>query len=218
MPQKEVIRQIEEMQARQEQEKRKAGRPKGAKDKKPRKKPPPEKNKLMDPETGIIITKDGEAAKHLVRMGDERVTAFVLYHMEMMKMRQGVNLKDVPDLYNRFYTYLQYCAEHGITPGNMNAYFAIGISRDLICHWKLGDFGTPEQQQFARDISSFFASIHEQGAIDGVLNPISAMFWQKAHDGMVEASKLEVVNQNPLGEKKSAEDIAKDYAEVELPD
>ena len=212
---KSVIKQLEERQA---QEKRKPGRPKGSKDSQPRKKRNEDELYLIDPQTGVRVRNEGQNAIIVGRMGDERVTQFVLYHMEMMKMREGCDSSNVPDLYNRFYNYLKYCAEHGIIPNNMNAYYAIGISRDQVWQWKTGKCGSPAHMKFAQDLTGFFASVHEQGAIDGMFNPISAMFWQKAHDGMIEASKLEVTNTDPLGEKKSAEDIAKAYSEVELPD
>lgn len=222
MPQEQVLKQIEEMQTAEaaEQGKRRVGRPKGAKDKKPRKERVVDKtaHMLVDPKTGIVVRNEGQSAAIIGRIGDERVSQFVLYHMEMMKMREGCNTKDVPDLYQRFYRYLAYCAEHAIVPNNMNAYYAIGVDIGTISSWKSGAYGTPEQQKFAKDITGFFASVHEQAPTEGLMNPISAMFWQKAHDGMIEASKLEVVNQDPLGDRKSAEDIAKAYSEVELPD
>lgn len=171
---------------------------------------------LIDPETGLAFRNTGNNALVIGRMGDEKVTAFVQYHMEMLRMRQGVDKHNVEELYNRFYNYLGYCAEHGIVPNNMNAYFAIGVSRHDISAWRLGKQGTPEHKEFADAITAFFASIHEQGATDGVLNPISAMFWQKAHDGLIEASKVEVVQEDPLGERRSAADIAAKY--TDLPD
>lgn len=173
---------------------------------------------LVDPETGYVVENRGQNAKIIGKMGDEKVTAFVRYHMDMLAMRQGVNKRDVSDLYARFINYLQYCEEHGVIPNNMNCYFAIGVSKDDITSWKTGKRGTADHQKFAEDLTSFFASIHEQGAIDNVLPIISAMFWQKAHDGLIEASKVEVVNDNPLGEKKSVEEIAKAYADIDLPD
>lgn len=172
----------------------------------------------IDPETGYAISIVGDKKSIVGRMGDEKVTAFVAYHMDMMAMRQGCDKRNVQDLYQRFYNYLTYCAEHGIVPNNMNAYFAIGVARQDISKWHRGVEGTPEHKEFADTVMAFFASVHEQGATDGVLNPISAMFWQKAHDNLIEASKLEVVQDDPLGDKKSAEDIAKAYTEVELPD
>ena len=165
--------------------------------------------KLKEPKKNAL-------AKNVER--DEKVSKFVDYHMELIKMRQGVDKRNVTDLYQRFYNYLAFCRDRGIVPNNMNAYFAIGVDRHEITHWKHGDYGTPEHRAFAETITSFFASIHEQGATDGVMNPISAMFWQKTHDGMVEASKVEVIQQDPLGDRKSAEEIAAKYADVVLPD
>ena len=213
-----IIKQIEEMQKAQALEeaqpvKRGRGRPKGSRNSK-------ESTMLghnkVDPVTGIVVDTSGRTGQIIGKIGDERVSSFVQYHVEMMKMRQGVDKKNVPDLYQRFINYLSYCAEHCILPNNMNAYFAIGIDRGDIYQWSSGQSGTPEHKKFAQDVKAFFASIHEQAPTDGLMNPISAMFWQKAHDGMIEAQKLEVVNADPLGEKRSAAEIAKQYAD--LPD
>ena len=210
MADKEIVEEIKEKGL--DQPKRGRGRPKGSKNKNPRPHPA-----VIDPATGVSVRSPQEKAI-INRIGDERVTAFVQYHIDMLQMRQGVNKKDVNELYQRFYAYLAYCAEHTIVPNNMNAYFAIGITRDDIYQWKHGNYGTPEHKRFAEDVSQFFASIHEQGPTEGLLNPISAMFWQKAHDGMIEASKVEVVNSDPLGDRTSSEDIVKKYSDVHLPD
>lgn len=173
---------------------------------------------IIDPQTGFAVENNRLNNEIISRMGDEKVTAFVQYHIDMLAMRQGVDKQDVNDLYNRFIRYLQYCQVHGIVPNNMNCYLAIGVTAQDISSWRYGKRGTPEHKRFADDISMFFASVHEQGATDGVLNPISAMFWQKSHDHLVEANKLESIPDEPLGEKRRAEDIAKAYTEVELPD
>ena len=207
IPEKAVLEQIEELQ---NPPKRKRGRPKGS-----RNKPGVDKaaHSLIDPKTGIVVSNNAAQSQVIAKMGDERVTAFVQYHMDMLKMRQGVDKKNVPDLYNRFYLYLAYCAEHGIIPNNMNAYFAIGIVRQDISAWKAGT-RTQEHKQFAEDITQFFASIHEQAGGEGIVNPILSIYWSKAHDGMIEAQKLEVVNTDPLGEKQSSSEIAQKYADI----
>ena len=212
IPEEAILKQIEEMQ---NPPKRKRGRPKGSKSKPGSKKPefPNESRQLVDPKTGIVVSNNAAQSQIIARMGDERVTAFVQYHMDMLQMRQGVDKKNVPDLYNRFFNYLGYCAEHGVIPNNMNAYFAIGINKNDIGAWYAGR-GTPEQRQFADDIKQFFASIHEQAGGEAIVNPILSIYWSKAHDGMVEASKLEVVNADPLGEKQSSEQIAQKYADI----
>jgi len=212
IPDEEVLKQIEAMQ---NPPKRKPGRPKGSKNKPGSKKHefPNESKQLVDPKTGIVVSNNAAQSQIIARMGDERVTAFVQYHMDMMKMRQGVDKKNVPDLYNRFYIYLTYCAEHGVLPNNMNAYYAIGITKSDIAAWNSGR-GTPEQRQFAEDIKQFFASIHEQAGGEAIVNPILSIYWSKAHDGMIEAQKVEVVNTDPLGEKQSSSEIAQKYADI----
>ena len=198
--------------------KRGRGRPKGSKNKKPMQKSAfyDVKDLAIDPNTGIVVSKSGKSAVPLGRIGDEKVSAFVQYHIDMLQMRQGCNQKDVPDMYNRFYRYLAYCAEHGIMPNNMNAYFAIGVPRQRIFEWKNGSSGTPEHRRFAEDITQFFASIHEQAGAENIVNPILSIYWSKAHDGMSDQPKIEVQVSDPLGEKRSATDIARDYGD--LPD
>ncbi len=207
MPDEETLKAIE---ALQNPPKRKRGRPKGSKNK-------PGVTKaaltLIDPKTGVPVSNTNVQSQIIAKMGDERVSAFVQYHIDMMQMRQGVDRKNVPDLYQRFYRYLAYCAQHGIIPNNMNAYYAIGVTKQDISSWKAGN-RTPEHKQFAEEIAQFFASVHEQAGGEGIVNPILSIYWSKAHDGMVEASKLEVVNTDPLGDKQSAEEIAKKYSGI----
>ena len=212
IPDEDVLKQIE---AIQNPPKRKPGRPKGSKNKPGSKKHefPNESKQLVDPKTGIVVSNNAAQSQIIARMGDERVTAFVQYHMDMLKMRQGVDRKNVPDLYNRFFNYLGYCAEHGIIPNNMNAYFAIGISKDNISAWYAGR-GTPEQRQFAEDIKQFFASIHEQAGGENIVNPILSIYWSKAHDSMSDQPKIEVSIEDPLGQRASSEEIAARYSEI----
>lgn len=212
MPEEAILKQIEEMQ---NPPKRRPGRPKGSKNKPGSKKHefPNESRQLVDPKTGIVVSNNAAQSQIIARMGDERVTAFVQYHIDMMKMRQGVDKKNVPDLYNRFFAYLGYCAENGIIPNNMNAYFAIGITRQDITAWYAGN-RSPEHKQFADDIKQFFASIHEQAGGENIVNPILSIYWSKSHDGMSDNPRIEVTVNDPLGEKASSAEIADRYRDL----
>ena len=174
-------------------------------------------HRMVDPQTGLVVDGHGKNAQVIGRMGDEKVTAFVDYHMACLAMRQGVDKTDVPDLYDRFVRYLEYCREHGVIPGAANAQLAIGISRDDISKWSRGLQGTPEHRAFAEDFKAVMASVNEQAAADGILNPVLSIFWSKAYYGLSDQPKVEVEVVNPLGDKRSAEEIAKRYADV-LPD
>ena len=210
IPDSEALKGIENLQ---NPPKRKRGRPKGSKNK-------PGVTKaaisLVDPKTGVVVSNNAAQSQIIARMGDERVTAFVQYHMDMLQMRQGVDKKNVPDLYQRFYRYLAYCAEKGIIPNNMNAYFAIGITKQEISAWNAGQ-RSPEHKQFAEDIKQFFASIHEQAGGEGIVNPILSIYWSKSHDGMSDNPRVEVTVTDPLGDRASSAEIAKKYEGI-LPD
>lgn len=212
MPEEAILKQIEEMQ---KPPKRGPGRPKGSKNKPGSKKHefPNESRQLVDPKTGIVVSNNAAQSQIIARMGDERVTAFVQYHMDMMKMRQGVDKKNVPDLYNRFFNYLGYCAEHGVIPNNMNAYFAIGITRQDITAWYAGN-RSPEHKQFADDIKQFFASIHEQAGGENIVNPILSIYWSKAHDSLSDQPRIEVTVTDPMGDRQSSEEIAERYRDL----
>ena len=210
IPDSETLKGIENLQ---NPPKRKRGRPKGSKNK-------PGVTKaaisLVDPKTGVVVSNNAAQSQIIARMGDERVTAFVQYHMDMLQMRQGVDKKNVPDLYQRFYRYLAYCAENGIIPNNMNSYFAIGITKQDVSLWNAGQ-RSPEHKQFAEDIKQFFASIHEQAGGEGIVNPILSIYWSKAHDNLTDSPKVEVTVSDPLGERASSAEIAKKY-EIILPE
>lgn len=175
-------------------------------------------NRYVDPETGLVVDGHGGNAMVIGRMGDEKVSAFVAYHMECYAMSQGVDKNDPNDLYMRFMRYLSYCQQHGVIPGAANARLAIGVSARDITDWERGARGTPEHRQFANDFKALMASVNEQAAADGILNPVLSIFWSKAYYGLSDQPKVEVQITDPLGEKRSAEEIAKAYSGIDLPD
>jgi hypothetical protein len=178
---------------------------------------------IVIPDTKYVISKNETVIENLVgRMGDDKVNTFINYHLDLLRMRQSCGDKqNVQELYNRFVAYLQYCAERNIMPNNMSAYFAVGLTKADVSNWKNGKSGTPAHKQFADDITMFFASIHEQGGVEGMINPILTIWFQKAYDAMRESDGKELAGDtSPLGERQSAESIAAKWesADVVLPD
>lgn len=174
-------------------------------------------HRVVDPETGLVVQNIGSKSVIIGKMGDEKVSAFVAYHIAMTEMRQGVDKRNVDDLRARFYNYLKYCMEHGIMPNNMNCYFAMGVTKQEMSVWRLGQRGTPEHQQLAEEITSLFASIHEQAGAEQIVNPILSIYWSKAHDGLSDQPKNEEIVEDPLGQKRSEKEITEKYSDL-LPD
>jgi hypothetical protein len=63
----------------------------------------------------------------------------------------------------------------------------------------------------------FFASIHEQGGVEGMINPILTIWFQKAYDAMRESDGKELAGDtSPLGERQSAESIAAKWESADV--
>lgn len=151
-------------------------------------------------------------------LGTEKASALMEFQMECLKIRHGSNLKDVPGLYQRFMQYIKYCADNGIIATNMTCYLACGVGRDMIHAWYTERSGSPEQHNFAVTVKEFLASVRECAAVNGLFNPVYAIFLQKAHDGFSDQPQNDAKVDDPLGEKQSAEQIVEKYKDVDLPD
>ena len=49
---------------------------------------------------------------------------------------------------------------------------------------------------------------------DGKLNPVTSIFWQKNFDNMADKREQVVTVNDPLGQKRSAEEIKKKYEDI----
>lgn len=171
-------------------------------------------HRVVDPETGLVVEYRGKNAEIIGRMGDEKVSAFVAYNMELLAFRQGVDKSDVNDLYQHFARYAEYCMEHGVIPGNAACYLACGVSRQDISAWKRGVSGTPEHKKFAEDVTAWLTACNEQAGSEGLINAVLSIYRSKAYDNLSDNPKVEVEITDALGERRSAEDIAKKYRDI----
>ena len=173
--------------------------------------------RYVDPETGLVVDGHGNTAKVIGFMGDERVSAFVDFHMNCYAMRQGCDKRDINDVTTRFERYLAYCKACGALPGEASARLAIGVSARDITDWMNGVRGTPEHKAFAQDFKAYMESVNEQAANGGLINPVVYIFRGKSMYQMNDQPKVEVEVHDALGDRQSAQEIAKRYADV-LPD
>ena len=99
----------------------------------------------------------------------------------------------------------------------MNAYHAMGINASQAWAWKTGGAGsTPERRDLIAEVDAVCSGSREMLAASGAINPILAIFWQKNYDGMRDVQEHSVYQGDPLGEKRSAQEIAEQYSD--LPD
>lgn len=169
-----------------EEIKRKRGRPKGRKDTVSRSKLPDDK-KQYNADSLNFLRKTVKYGKY--------------------KQRKDT----IPEMMQRFNEYIDSCIEEGIRPGNMGAYAAIGVTKDLVCHWKTGQ--NEELKDFALYIESFFSSYREKLMIDGEIDKAFGIFWQKNYDGFKDQQDYVVSAVQVQEENADVNELAKRYLE-----
>lgn len=141
----------------------------------------------------------------------QRLNRFVL---AVTRLGANSDTRDVEGLRNRFHAYIQLAEMCGMKVGNMQAYAAMGIGKTTIEDWFYKRTGTPEQQQFAQEVRATCTAYREMLSQEGQINPVTAIFYHKNHDGFRDQIDYVQQKDDPLGQKLSNEQIAKKYEDI----
>ena len=140
---------------------------------------------------------------------------YIQHTIECQKIGVGVDRSNVEDLKARFIQYLQLCADNDMKVGNMAAYCAMGITKDVAFDWEHGRSAGKEHTAFIRFVKSVIAAYRETALADGEINPILGMFWQKSFDGLNELAEYEASNMiEGVQEHMDAQQIAEKYQDL----
>ena len=146
---------------------------------------------------------------------NRKASKYANFVLAVKRISEGVNIKDVEDMRARFYQYLALCESCNMKVGNMNAYSAMGILKQIADDWRDGRHGsTPERKRLIQEVNSVCTGYREQLIGDGQINPVTGIFWQKNYDGLRDIQSHEVAPIDPLGEKRSAKEIAEQYKDI----
>lgn len=182
------------------------GRPKGRKDSKPRD-PTPYKKNLEKARAKSPVYQDQTA-----EMPEGYNTKRILF-MQAILPDKPPDKNDIPEMERRFARYLQLCAEWDMKVGNMAAYAAIGIDKDIAFTWKNQTVSNPERANFIKKVQKICALYREGLMEDGKVNPVTGIFWQKNYDGLRDQSEVVLTPNNPLGEAQNVEQLRQKYLE-----
>jgi hypothetical protein len=121
-------------------------------------------------------------------------------------------LWDVAEMEKRFLHYLQTCVDMDMKVGNMAAYFAIGIDKDIARDWLKQDPSMKhERTRFIKKVQQICAMARENMMQDGRVNPVVGIFWQKNYDGMKDQTETIITPNNPLGDATDTETLKRRY-------
>lgn len=147
-----------------------------------------------------------------------RASAAVGHVMKCMYLGQEVNTDNIESLYHGLEQYIKFCYENDFPPTLATCCLALGVSTGTLNDWRnsrrRGD--KPEYKQFAESVRYVVQAGIEACMATGLLNPVCGIWWEKAHFSMIEAQRLEVVQDDPLGERMTAKEIVEKYSN--LPD
>lgn len=144
-----------------------------------------------------------------------KASKYANFVLAVKRISEGVNKKDVEDMRRRFYQYVALCEATNMKIGNMNAYSAMGINKNDARCWLNGLSGSsPDRMELIREVDSVCSGYREQLIADQQINPVTGIFWQKNYDGLRDVQEHSFNTGDPLGEKRSAKEIAEQYADI----
>ena len=144
-----------------------------------------------------------------------KASRYANFVLAVKRISDGVNIKDADDMRRRFYQYLMLCESCNMKIGNMNAYSAMGITKQQADLWRNGGSGSnPDRKRLIDEVDSVCTGYREQLIADGQINPVTGIFWQKNYDGLRDVQEHSVFQGDPLGEKRSAKEIAEQYKDI----
>lgn len=192
------------------------GRPKGSKDKQKRKPPYWLERKpvpLLD-----YKALSPQAKKEVDAMEDgtnKRILEFSIA-LDKIRAKAQADKEDLNNLQECFDAYKALCFATAMRPTNASAYYALGFSASTFAAWQRGHSRgrDPAYARFGNDVLAFCAMCREQLAVEGKLNTIQGIWWQKAYDGLSDQPKEEM--QTEERQEQSAEEIAEKYKNIPI--
>ena len=142
-------------------------------------------------------------------------TKYIHHVLECQQISVGVNRDDIEDLKKRFIMYLELCRKNDMKVGNLAAYCALGITKDIAFQWEHGRSRGSEHTAFIKFVKSVIAAYRETALSEGEINPVLGIFWQKSFDGLNEMTESDASNMlEGVTEKMDAQAIADKYQDL----
>lgn len=142
-----------------------------------------------------------------LRQLTKKATEDFLYSCE-----NDVDLHNPEQVKEAIVNYFNGCYESGTRPANMGLYRALGLSfRDMsdILLGKNKSKATPESIVIMKKAIRVLSEYREQIGIQGKINPVTLLFWQKNYDALRDNTQIEVSHENTLTAGLSPEQIAR---------
>ncbi|MDD4370958.1 MAG: hypothetical protein PHD56_07790 [Anaerostipes sp.] len=122
---------------------------------------------------------------------------------------EPINIREPEAVKKRIEEYLNHCIDKGFRPGNMGMYTAIGMSKqgiDLFIKRNPKHPSVPIIQKGKQLMSMY----RELLMVNGKVNPVTGIFWQKNYDGLKDVQEIGLSAKNTLEAEKTPSEIMQD--------
>ena len=126
--------------------------------------------------------------------------------------RPKINLCNPDEVKEAIYSYLLDCEQAGKRPANMGLYRALDLTRqdvNNLLSGKLKNRVSPECLDILKKALSMLSEYREQLAIQGKLNPVTLIFWQKNYDGLADQTQIQISTDSTQTASLTPEEISK---------
>lgn len=145
-------------------------------------------------------------------MPEDFIERFTSYMAEITP-RTKLNTNDVDEMRRRFTNYINATRAYDMDFGNINCYFALGLSKDQIRTYTGAKYSeNPERGEFLKGMLSYLGAFREQAISKGYIAPIPGIFAQKNYDGMKDVQEVQVTS--IMDEVRDIKSIASRYEDV----
>lgn len=123
-----------------------------------------------------------------------------------------IDLHDPEQVTEAIIGYFTDCELSGKRPGNMGLYRALGMSRqdmNNILTGKSKSKASPTCIDIFKKALHLLSEYREQLGLQGKINPIPLLFWQKNYDGLEDNSKVELVASRGSDPELTPEQVAR---------
>lgn len=128
--------------------------------------------------------------------------------MKIHEIASTADKHDLLSLKSCFVAYLKLCQDDGFKISNLNAYCAMGMTKDSFARFKKRE--DPEARAFAEMVLSTCAMSREMLIADNKLNPVIGIFWQRNFDGLRNDTEQAQAIQEQMDDEMSSGSAYKD--------
>lgn len=168
---------------------------------------------LTDVVQSVVKKKDGRDGRNLpsydALAGTGENTRFLEFIINARKM-PPIDRGDPEQVRERFNWYFDYCANNDMKPTVSGLAASIGVTRKVLWKWKSG-IDRPQNYPIIEEAYDRLEELWEMYMMNGKINPPNGIFLGKNHFGYKDVQDVVVTPNNPLGDTKSADEIAQQY-------